>query len=104
MAAHAEATAGRRVGLARLGELFSSGWAFFVPYLAIYLGSLALNVTNGAARLGFMTLHVVLLVLFLSCVWDRGRREGWDVVFGRGSAWWFWVGLIVFLLAPGAYL
>jgi hypothetical protein len=85
--------------------LFSEGWAFILPYCAVYLVGLGLDLKSGTVRSAFLVLHVALLVLLVVFARQalRTRSPSWREL-GRDPAFWFWVVLTLGFLLPGAYL
>jgi len=94
---------------------FRSGWAFLVPYVAIYFGYAGLKwpVNPGTASLApsllyiywlLHAVHVVLAALALREWWRSAKVEG-----QRPQAEWIrrllpWVGLALLFWIPGVYL
>jgi hypothetical protein len=79
------------------GNYFLSGWQFFVPYLAIYLGGWALSIPVETLRVIFVALHVAHALGFVVClIWQRRALS-------FGSAF-FWSVLFAALYIPGAFL
>jgi hypothetical protein len=85
--------------------LFAGGWAFFIPYIALYLAAWALQVSNGSLRTVFLIGHATFLLAFAQfsarslSLRYRSPRE-----VLRDPAFWFWGVLILGFLLPGAYL
>jgi hypothetical protein len=84
--------------------LFSEGWAFFVPYLLVYVVGLLLGLTKGSVRAAFVALHPALLVLLAAFLVRRARLrpEPWRLL--QSTGFWFWLTLTLVLVLPGAYL
>lgn len=73
--------------------LAEGAWACFVPYLAVYLVALALDLNCGTVRSIFSGLHAVLLLAIVWLVRERLRP-------GSGGVPWFWVALLLLFCSP----
>ena len=77
--------------------LFASGYRFFLPYLALYLGAWLTGAPVEALKRAFLALHACNLVLLV--VFGVGRRRAF-----RAREVLFWTALVLSFLVPGAYL
>ncbi len=95
----------RLAALAGLRILFSSGWAFFLPYAFLYALGFGLAWTNATVRSLFWVCHVAVLTAFLvfALLALRARYRAFLGVV-RDPAFWFWVLLGLGFILPGAYL
>ncbi len=94
-----------RLGRLRgVGErLFADGWAFFVPYLLLYLVALGSGLTNGHLRSLFWLMHLATAALAL--IYARELFLAHGGIRGLGNPrFLFWVALLAVFLVPGAYL
>ena len=87
----------------RGGRLVASGWAFFLPYAALYLVALLLGLTCGALRLVFWIGHA-LLVAAAAFHGVRRLRGLWRSPSSALVALAFWILLAFVFWLPGAYL
>lgn len=89
--------------LADLPEtLFAGGWAFVVPYHAVYAVGWAANVENRGLRPWFLGLHLANVLLLIAFTAGRLRSgPPWRVRPGPAA---FWVALAAVFWVPGAYL
>jgi len=77
--------------------LFASGYRFFLPYLALYLGAWLVDAPVEGLKRAFVALHACNLALLILFVWGRRRAI-------RTREALFWAALVLVFLVPGAYL
>ncbi len=85
--------------------LFSSGWAFFVPYAVVYALGFGLAWTNATVRSLFWVCHLALLAAFVIVAFTALRaRYGALLGVVRDPEFWFWALLCLGFILPGAYM
>jgi hypothetical protein len=86
-------------------RFFSGGWAFFLPYLSLYLLGFLLGWTNATVRTAFWVCHAVVMAGFSVFSYRSLRsRYGHPARLARDPAFWFWTLLALGFILPGAYL
>jgi hypothetical protein len=76
--------------------LFASGYRFFLPYLALYLGAWWVDAPVEALKDAFLVLHGTTLALLIAFVAGR-----WHALRQREA--WFWLALaFAFVARSGA--
>jgi hypothetical protein len=85
--------------------MFSGGWSFFLPYVALYLAAIAVDARNGALRASFVVVHMVLLAALVGTGVAAVRRSPpRPRALLRNPDVWFWSALVLLFVLPGAYL
>ncbi len=88
-----------------IARTYGSGWAFLLPYVAVWAACLATGASFGLLRSLFVVLHVAnLLVFSLFAAQVLHSRYSSFADLARDVGFWFWMLFAVVVLVPGAYM